>query len=152
VGATGGARGAAYLFDVTTGQELAKLTSADVPADGGFGTSVAISDNVAVVGADRDGHAGFSSGSAYLFDVSTHKQLAKLTATDAAAVQYLGESVSISGSHALVGSAGAAPFGAAYVFSAVPEPASLAIFTVSMPLIVGRKSRRRSVSLAAMTF
>ena len=152
VGAIGDAHagiesGSAYLFDVITGQELAKFTAADAAAGGRFGSSVAISGNLALIGSDRDAHAGLHSGSAYLFDVMTHEQLIKLTASDAAEGQFFGESVSISGKHALVGSVGAAPYGAAYVFSTVPEPASLALLALGLPLLMWRNSRRLTGSV-----
>jgi len=94
--------GSAYLFDITTGNQLAKLTASDATADDRFGKSVAISGNTALVGVSGDDDAGRSSGSAYLFDVTTGNQLAKLTASDAAANDAFGISVSISGNTALV--------------------------------------------------
>ena len=101
----GGSRsGSAYLFDVTTGSQLAKLTATDAAADDYFGISLAISGNTALVGAWGDDDGGSRSGSAYLFDVTTGSQLAKLTADDAAAFDIFGRSVAISGNTALVGS------------------------------------------------
>ncbi len=84
--------GAAYLFDVITGQELFKL----VVDDGQIGNAVAISGNVAVVGSYSD--------AAYLFDVTTGQQLFKLTASDTVPNDYFGYSVDISGNTAIVGS------------------------------------------------
>ncbi|MGB7949099.1 MAG: FG-GAP repeat protein, partial [Candidatus Binatia bacterium] len=129
--------GSAYLFDVTTGQQLTKLTASDAAVGDSFGVSVAISGNFAVVGA-----AG-GNGSAYQFDVRTHEELIKLTASDAAEGHDFGASVSLSGSRALVGSPGAAAYsGAAYMFSTIPEPASLALLALGLPLLVGRDLRR----------
>ena len=68
--------GAAYLYDVSTGKELFKLTAADGKARDNLGTSVDISGNVAVV----TGHE--RSGAAYLFDVTTGEQLFKLATAD----------------------------------------------------------------------
>jgi len=102
--AAGDASGAVYLFDVTTGNELFKLTGADTSTRDVFGFSVAISGNTALVGAQWDDDAGNQSGSAYLFDVATGNQLFKLTASDAAAEDRFGYSVAISGNTAVVGS------------------------------------------------
>lgn len=97
----GSPKGAAYLFDVTSGQQLAKLIPPDVTNF--FGYRVGISGNTAIIGAIHDGHAGTSSGAAYLFDVATGTQLFKLTASDAAANDQFGISVAISGDRAIVG-------------------------------------------------
>ena len=59
--------GSAYLFDATTGNQLAKLTASDAAPGDEFGFSVAISGNTAIVGASQDDDAGSNSGSAYLF-------------------------------------------------------------------------------------
>ena len=125
--------GAAYLFDVTTGNQLQKLTASDAAAQDYFGLSVAISENMAIIGADYKDDAGADSGSAYLFDVNTGDQLHKLTASDTAAGDHFGVSVGISGNMAIVGAmfdddAGDRS-GSAYVF--VPEPSSLFLLTIA---------------------
>jgi len=113
--------GSAYLFDVTTGNQLFKLTATDAAAFDNFGLSVAISGNTAIVGARFDDDAGSDSGSAYLFDITTGNQLFKLTASDAAAGDFFGESVAISGNIAIVGALAnddaGANSGSAYLFN-----------------------------------
>ncbi len=120
--------GSAYLFDLTTGNQI-KLTADDAAADDLFGSSVAISGNTAIVGAVRNDDGSNNSGSAYLFDVATGNQLAKLTATDAAEDDEFGRSVAISGDTAIVGAwldEGTNP-GSAYLFD-VPTGDQLAKF------------------------
>ncbi len=121
--------GSAYLFDVRTGVQLAKLTPSDGAEDDRFGVSVAIDGNVAIVGADGNDSIASNSGSAYLFDVSTGEELAKLVAGDGAPINLFGVSVSIDGDNALVGARLDDDLGndsgSAYLFSTVPEPSSL---------------------------
>ena len=100
----GGNAGAAYLFDATTGIELARLLASDGAGGDSFGHSVAISGNIAIVGALLDDGVGSNSGSAYLFDATTGLQLAKLVANDQAAEDRFGSSVAVSGELAIVGS------------------------------------------------
>ena len=103
--------GSAYLFekDETTGQwiETAKLTASDGAANDEFGRSVSVSGNVVIVGALYDNDKGSDSGSAYVFekDQSTGhwNQTAKLTASDGAAYDEFGHSVSVSGHIVVVG-------------------------------------------------
>ena len=71
--------GSAYLFDITTGEQIAKLADDGETSDY-FGYSVAISGSTAIVGALGDDDNGQDSGSAYLFDITTGDQLAKLDA------------------------------------------------------------------------
>ena len=96
--------GSAYLFDATTGSLLHKLIAPDGAAGDRFGASAAISDNLALVGSNRDDDNGNDSGSAYLFDTTTGSLLHKLTAPDGAADDLFGNSVALSGNLALVGS------------------------------------------------
>jgi hypothetical protein len=55
--------GSAYLFDVTTGEQLGKLTASDGADYDEFGYSVAIGGTIIIVGAVQDD----DSGSAYVF-------------------------------------------------------------------------------------
>ena len=100
----GSASGSAYIFDLTTGNQLHKLTANDAAASDEFGRSVSISDNYAIVGAPFNDDNGSESGSAYIFDVSSGQQLHKLTVSDGAANDIFGLPVAISHSYAIVGS------------------------------------------------
>ena len=123
--------GAAYLFDATSGTQLDKLISSDGATGDGFGWSVAIDGNTAIVGVpvasglDRDPPSGSRTGAAYLFDASTGVELAKLRADDSGGSKWqdeLGTSVAISGVHAVAGaprdSDNGDQSGSAYLFSA----------------------------------
>ena len=96
--------GSAYLFDITNGQQLFKLLADDGAFNDALGIAVAISGTTAIVGAAKDDDNGIDSGSAYLFDITTGAQIAKLLADDGAADDQFGRSVAISGSMAIVGS------------------------------------------------
>jgi hypothetical protein len=101
---------------------------ADVAAGDHFGHSVAISDGVAVIGADMDDDKGSSSGSAYVFryNGASWVKEAKLHAFDGAAYDYFGVSVAISGDVAVIGAFAhddnGSGSGSAYVFRYDPGP------------------------------
>jgi len=84
-----------------------KLLASDGAADDGFGCSVSVSGDVAVVGAQNDDDNGTDSGSAYVYrwDGSSWVQEQKLLASDGAADDDFGFSVSVSGDVAVVGAA-----------------------------------------------
>jgi len=90
-----------YIFAVS---EL-KILPSDGAANDNFGSRVSISGESAIVGAASDGDNGIQSGSAYVFEKTngTWNQTAKLTASDGAAYDRFGISVSISGDYAIVG-------------------------------------------------
>jgi hypothetical protein len=126
--------GSAYVFDVSSGNQIAKLTASDAAAGDRFGVSVSVSGNTAVVGASLDDTGATDVGSAYVFDVNTGNQLAKLAASDGAAGDWFGSSVCASGNTAVIGSVfddgTAVNTGSAYVFDATnPVPVELAFFT-----------------------
>jgi hypothetical protein len=118
----GSSSGSAYLFNASTGAQLAKLTPVDGAASHQFGWSVAISGSIALIGSHLDDDNGPNSGSAYLFDISTGTQTAKLMPADGAAGDFFGVSVALSGNTALVGSSGddgnGSGSGSVYIFNA----------------------------------
>ena len=107
---TGTNSGSTYVFirSGSTWTQQAKLTASDAAAEDQFGTSVVVSGDTVVIGADvsDDAVAGTNSGSAYVFTRSgtTWAERAKLTASDAAAGARFGNSVSVSGDTAVIGS------------------------------------------------
>jgi hypothetical protein len=119
--------GSAYIFDRTGGSwsQVAKLTASDGAADDHFGYSVSMSGDYAIVGAYGDDDNGTESGSAYLFEKpgtgwSNMTETAKLTASDGAADDRFGYSISISGDYAIVGAEydddNGTESGSAYIF------------------------------------
>ena len=117
--------GSAYVFrfDGTGWIEKAKLTASDGAANDNFGSDVSIRHNVAVVSAVNDDDGGENSGSAYVFrfDGTNWVEHAKLTASDAAAGDWFGNSVSLQGDVLAVGARwdddGGENSGSAYVFA-----------------------------------
>jgi len=139
--------GSAYVFDVTTGNELFKLTASDAGLGDLFGLSVAINGNIAIIGSILDDDGGSESGSAYLFDVTTGNELSKLTASDAAAGDTFGFFVAINSDTAVIGSrfdnnGAGIQSGSAYVFDVVPEPATLSLLALGGVRMITRNSRR----------
>jgi hypothetical protein len=119
-------KGSAYVFvrSGNTWLEQAKLTASDGASGDGFGYSVSLSDDTALIGAHGDDDNGYASGSAYVFTRSDNIWLeqAKLTASDGKSGDVFGSSVSIDdGDTAIIGAlyqSDAEPyFGAAYVFA-----------------------------------
>ena len=121
--AVGSNTGAAYVF-TRSGDEWtqqAKLTATGGVAGDWFGVAASISGDTVVVGAYG---VDSNTGAAYVFTRSeeTWTQQQKLTATDGAAGDFFGASVSVDGDTAIVGAYLADPdekssAGAAYVFT-----------------------------------
>ena len=123
-GFPGNPTGSADVFvrNGTTWSHQQELTASDASLGNAMGISVGISGDTVVVGASGDDHAGNASGAAYIFVRSgtTWNQQQKLTAIDAAATDFFGRRVAISGETVVVGAtadddAGSAS-GSAYVF------------------------------------
>jgi hypothetical protein len=111
--------GSAYVYrwNGSSWVEEQKLLASDGASRDRFGLAVSISGDVALVGAVTDDDKGSDSGSAYVFrwsDTSWVEEQ-KLLASDGAAGDEFGKSVSISGNVALVGT-GDEETGSAYVF------------------------------------
>ncbi len=111
----GSSSGSIYVFDATTGERLLRLLPNDNAEGDQFGSTVAVSGTIAVVGAPRDIDKSVRSGSAYVFDITTGQQLHKLLPNDGAADDSFGRAVAINGKTAVVGALGSSR-SAAYVF------------------------------------
>ncbi len=123
IGAPGSAanKGAAYVFELQNGTwvQTSKIVSTDGTTNHRFGTSVATSGNLIVVGATG---VASNQGAVYVFSKSgsTWVQIRKLMATDGQPNSLFGASVAISGSYIAVGAPEdnqvAEDAGAAYLF------------------------------------
>ena len=120
VGAYGdiGASGSAYIFDLN-GTQLAKIVASDGDLFDIFGRTVAVGFGRIVVGAPFDADNGEYSGSAYIFDLNGN-QLAKIKASDGAANDGFGDSISVGSGRIVVGADGdddgGSGSGSAYIF------------------------------------
>ena len=120
-------QGEAYVFvrSGTTWTEQATLLAKDgTPSGEYFGGSVSLSGDTVLIGAQlKTVNGKAQQGQAYVFvrSVTTWTEQAKLLASDGAATEYFGNSVSLSGDTALVGAifntvSGNARQGAAYLY------------------------------------
>ncbi|MBU1692851.1 MAG: FG-GAP repeat protein [Verrucomicrobia bacterium] len=126
----GASSGSAYVFERNAGGtnawgQVRKLTAPDGTATDWFGRSVAVAGDVVLVGAPYDDDVGDDSGSVYVFErnaggTNAWGQVVKLRASDGAAGDRFGWSVSVADDVAVVGAsldddAGGAS-GSAYIF------------------------------------
>lgn len=122
-------QGSAYVFvrSGTVWTQAAKLTASDAAGFDNFGTSVAVSGDTVLVGANRADAPGLANtGAAYVYvkpggGWTNMTQTAKLLASDRAAQDSFGAAVSLSGDTAVVtaradDNSGGTDAGSAYVF------------------------------------
>lgn len=125
--------GSAYIFkrDGAAWTQQSKLTASDGTTNDNFGRAVSISSNSVIIGAPNDDENGGSSGSAYIFtgNESGWERQVKLTASDGAAEDVYGWSVSIADRYAIVGAYldddNGSQSGAAYVYKGFSSPTSV---------------------------
>jgi hypothetical protein len=100
-------RGSAYVFTRigTTWTQQTKLLATDDEVGDQFGFSVSLDGDTSIIGAAYNDDNGEDSGSAYVFTRinTTWSQQAKLLASDGAAVDEFGFSVSLDGDTAMIG-------------------------------------------------
>ena len=99
--------GSAYIYHKVNGtwNEQQKLVASDGQTSDNFGCAVAIDGDYVIIGAQQNDSNSIESGSAYIFhlDNGVWVEQQKIFASDGIYEGYFGISVSISGSHALVG-------------------------------------------------
>jgi outer membrane protein assembly factor BamB len=100
--------GAVYAFDLTTGKQVQKFTADDGQAGDVFGNAVVIQGNYVLIGSansdivPKDPNKA-NSGSVYLFDLTTGKQIQKFVPDDIAAGDLCGYSLAMSDRYILLG-------------------------------------------------
>jgi FG-GAP repeat len=119
--------GAVHVFerDANAWSKVAKLVAPDAESNKGFGDSVAIFENFALIGAPGDGGSfGQRRGAAYMFhrDQMGWKLTGKFSASDGGINDWFGESVALGTDLAVVGAPGhdlpgRADSGSAYLFA-----------------------------------
>ena len=112
--------GAAYVFvrSGTTWSEQARLLASDASQYDTFGSSVALGDGTALVGAPGVEHDGVpSAGSVYVFSGAgaLWSEQTRLSATDASARGF-GAAIALAGDAAVIGAPWGVPNGSAYLF------------------------------------
>lgn len=120
LGFNAGGGGAAYIFNKTQDgvQPWKALMATDRSGHTFFCSSVALSNDIVVVGAMQDSDNGMDAGAVYLFDLSRPGTdfMQQLTAKDGASFDYFGRSVAADGRFIAVGSPYHRSVGAAYMF------------------------------------
>lgn len=96
--------GSVYIFDASTGLQIADYFADDYALQDQFGYSVAISNGIVAIGAPYNDDNGTDSGSAYVFDVATGTQLFKLLPDDGESLDLFGWSIAIDNGIIAVGS------------------------------------------------
>lgn len=82
--------GSAYVFDVSSGDQLLKLLPNDGQRNDQFGHAVGVSGGVVAVGSASDDDLGSMTGAVYFFDAQTGAQLSKLVPEDGGPQQNFG--------------------------------------------------------------
>ena len=140
--------GAAYLFDVNSGNLLQTITNPTPATGDNFGFSVALDGDKALVGAYGDDTGAEDSGEAYLYDVNSGNLLETFINPNPATGDNFGYSVALDGDKALVGAysddTDVASSGAAYLFDVnsrqlldtitKPTPAAYDYFGIAVAL------------------
>jgi len=98
-----GDAGAVYIYDATTGALLRTLSPSDAEPGNEFGHSVALSGNTLLVGALFGKSGERQSGTAYLFDASTGRQVVEIGPESFEPQHAFGHAVGITEDAAVVG-------------------------------------------------
>ncbi|MCC6909888.1 MAG: hypothetical protein IT430_18285 [Phycisphaerales bacterium] len=89
--------GAAYVFDIATGEQLLRILAPDAHDGQAFGSAVAIGRDRIVVSAYFDETESLRTGSVYVFDSPTGEYLYKLQPPDPVEGMSFGECLAVSG-------------------------------------------------------
>ncbi len=136
-------RGAVYVFDRLTGDQLHVLEAADGTNQDVLGDAVALSGNLLLAGAPNDDG---SSGSVYLFDVLQGLELRKLANPGGGGFDFFGTSVDFDGERAVIGAenGGATDDGRVYVIDLITGGV---VLTIEAPEATGNMNFGKCLSV-----
>ncbi len=125
--------GAAHLYDLTTGLEIAKLLASDSQTLDAFGSTVVLAEVNgslrAYIGAPGDRDHGFATGAVYVFDALTGAERSKFVPATADLGDEFGSEIAIDGRYAVVSAPrthiGPLLHGQAYFVDLITEAISL---------------------------
>lgn len=146
-GAGGAQHGAAYLFQLSTGTLLKRVVSTTPKNNGKFGTDVAISDDLMLVGArDEDSGAVNAAGAAYVFGLPNGNLLQRIVAPDGQSLESFGAGVAVTNEHALVGAEEEyipnVERGALYVFEGTTLPSAVSTCNTVLKAALLNKAKK----------
>jgi FG-GAP repeat len=112
--------GAAYLFDISTGNLLQTFLDPKPAIDDFFGSSVALLGNSVLIGAPQIDTQGADTGAAFLFDATSGNLLQTFLNPSPVSSDFFGAAVTLFGDRALIGApqedSGGVDTGAAFLF------------------------------------
>jgi hypothetical protein len=140
----GAERGAAYLFDLTTGAQIAKLLPDDLTSGARFGNNVSIHDGLVVVGARGQSTPITNGGAFYAFN-ATGALIGRVQPADLELADAFGADVAVYDDRIVATSIFDDDVGnnrgTAYVF-AVPEPCPAALWAPALAAALAMRARR----------
>jgi len=109
----------AYIFDISTGEHIAKLETPQKSREYDFGNVLAINEKYIVMGAKRDSVGGYPSGVVYIYDLTTGELLTQLQPPNPNVDTRFGSAVAVSGDYVLtIGTQGSVSMPVVYVYDA----------------------------------
>ncbi|WP_197525603.1 hypothetical protein [Pseudobythopirellula maris] len=131
--------GAAYLFDLDSGEQIVRLDLEDPAVGESLGGAVDLDGTAAVIGASRHGTPHVGSGAVYFYDIESPNSLVRHEKSVTGIRVYNGSRVAVSGD--VAASAPNVLYGYSNFFSTVPEPSSS--YLAAVVVAWGAKLRRR---------
>lgn len=132
--------GCVDVYDLRTGSFVSRLEPDDAESNLRFASSMAISGEIALVGASGDAAEGVT-GRVYAFDVLTGELLGKYAPPNVDPMDRFGTSVALDGQLAVIGAEREGFYGRVHTIL-IPEP-SVAMFFGAATACVARRRRRQ---------
>lgn len=126
--------GAAYLYNVTTGNLIHTINNPTPVNSDKFSNSLHINGNYFIIGAQHDDTNHGDSGSAYIYDTVTGNLIHTINNPDSATSDLFGSAVAIGGNYAIIGAnrddTGTGNAGSAYIYDIITNTL---LYTINNP-------------------